>query len=160
MHTKKQNEIIFQSVAKNAEKSAFFAFCGKFYLEGCVYFRFFAFYVKHVHLKAVLCGVFCFSCIFSPNVAILQFFVTCQAFFANFLCDINAVFRETAISEKFAETLCVVLFSLLGQRGAVESSLMWHFFAFLAFFRLTLLNSQLCVDGQTFSQILSDVLSA
>lgn len=26
LHTKKQNEIIFQSVAKNAEKSAFFCF--------------------------------------------------------------------------------------------------------------------------------------
>ena len=84
LHTKKQNEIIFQSVAKNAEKSAFFAFCGKFYLEGCVYFRFFC------------------------------------------------ILRKT---------------------GSLESSLVWHFFAFLAFFRLTLLNSQLCVDGQTFSQI-------
>ena len=74
LHTKKQNEIIFQSVAKNAEKSAFFAFCGKFYLEGCVHFRFFAFYVKQVHLKAVLCGIFfVFIAFFSAMLPLCNF---------------------------------------------------------------------------------------
>lgn len=75
-------------------------FAVNFTLKVAYIFVFFAFYVKQVHLKAVLCGVFCFSCIFSPCVATLQFFVTCQAFFANFcvtFCrredDVFAVFQ-------------------------------------------------------------------
>ena len=113
----KKNEIIFNQLQKMRRNPHFLLFCGKFYLEGCVYFRFFfAFYVKQVHLKAVLCGIFFFSCIFRPTLRNRQLCVNGKGF-SQILCYIPAIFRETAISEKFAETLCVVLFSLLGQWG-------------------------------------------
>ena len=76
---------------------------------------------------------FCFSCIFLPNVAILQFFVTCQAFFANFCVTLTLFFGKLQQTKNLPKLLCVVLFSLLWQWGAIESSLVWCFLLFLHF---------------------------
>ena len=86
LRTKKQNEIIFNQLQKMRRNPHFLLFCGKFYLEGCVYFRFFCILRKTGSLESsfVWC-FFAFLAFFLSNVATLQFIVTCQAFFANFV---------------------------------------------------------------------------
>lgn len=68
----------------------FLHFAVNFTLKVAYIFVFLLSPVEQFCLKAVLWAFFCFSCIFSPNVANLQFFVTCQAFFVILLDILTA----------------------------------------------------------------------
>ena len=81
----------------------FLHFAVNFTLKVACIFVFFCILSKTCSLKSSFVWHFLIFLPFSPNVASLQFFVTCQECFANF-CVTFRCFRETAISEKFAET--------------------------------------------------------